>query len=141
MLVQLLQTTPVKQEKPSPPLLNYQTEVVPPYHASKRASVGQLDCFLAKRPKTLPLASPHGQPQPARTGNTSSLMELLTEKSHQSASVLQNLLVSGHDSQTGHDLQGRRDSMRSPPRLVSIAHSLKVHAASGGSAARASCLL
>ena len=129
VLVQLLQTTPVKQEKP--PVLNYQPEAVQ-YHGTKRGSAGQADDFMAKRAKVPPplVPLPYAQQHQQRTSNSSSLMELLTERPTHQSSVLQNLLVSGHDSQTGHDLHGRRDSIRSPSRLVSIAQSLKVRAKS-----------
>lgn len=55
-----------------------------------------------------------GSFQPSR-GATCSLLELLMEKppvlESQSASVLQNLLVSGRDLKTGHDLKTKRASI------------------------------
>lgn len=125
MLVQLLQTTPVKQEKP--PVLNYQTEAVSnPYQSLKRSSVGLVEEFSPKRskvPHLVPLPYVQQQSSP-RSSNNASLMELLTEKSHSRQvtcpSVLENLLVSGHDSQTGHDLHGHRASSKSPSRLDSV---------------------
>lgn len=116
MLVQLLQTTGAKSEKAAPPMLNYEPEAVRrSYQTVKRARSPPLNDFNPKRAKA-----------PAAT-NTSSLLELLTEKPANQSSVLQNLLVSGHDSQTGHDLHARRGA-KSPcsPRLASLTSS-KVH--------------
>lgn len=122
MLVKLLQNSPMKltEDRKS---LSTSTQQPPPassYHAHKRCSITPVDDSNPKRMKPpilqMPTAGPLStkvMPLPPSRGATSSLLELLTEKpSHcavltpekQSSSVLQNLLVSGRDLQTGHNL-------------------------------------
>ena len=79
-----------------------------------------------KIPTAGPFAARVAPPQPSR-GASSSLFELLTEKplrfplsDKQSSSVLQNLLVSGHDLQTGHELQGRHSPCKSSTSSCSV---------------------
>ena len=100
----------------------------PTYQAQKRCNIGA-DVSNPKRMKVPIMKIPAGGPFAARMtpmepsrGATSSLFDLLTERSQQSfspvtlskkqsSSVLQNLLVSGHDLQTGHELQKQQSSV------------------------------
>lgn len=148
VLVKLLKNGPAKPVDSPSPVLNCKLPVVSS-QAYKRGSIGPIDDSAPKRVR-MPM-----QPQPVQSlstarlahqlpskGATSSLFELLTEKpklmsndAHQSPSVLQNLLVSGHDFQTGHELHGRRCAnkaaspilrLTSPPPSSTLSAWLKV---------------
>uniref|UniRef100_A0A0N8B4K9 Hypoxia-inducible factor 1-alpha n=1 Tax=Daphnia magna TaxID=35525 RepID=A0A0N8B4K9_9CRUS len=110
--------------KESSPLETVAASFLASQQALKRCSLGPADDSNPKRLKAPTLKIPTAGPLATRVvplkpsrGATSSLMELLierpTERSNQSSSVLQNLLVSGHDLRTGHDLQKRRSSSSS----------------------------
>lgn len=118
LLVQLLQND---REKLAAEMLpsSCHHQLSGPYHAHKRCSLTPADESNPKRMRspTMAMASAgqhrRGSFQPSR-GATCSLLELLMEKppsdpvlESQSASVLQNLLVSGRDLKTGHDLKKR----------------------------------
>lgn len=121
VLVKLLKNSPAKlTDNPLPKSTQQQQPAATSYHAHKRCSITPADDSNPKRMKPpilhVPSTGPFSArvtPLPPSRGATSSLLELLTEKpgcpalssERQSSSVLQNLLVSGRDLQTGHDLQ------------------------------------
>ena len=129
-LVELLQSTePPKQAKQNE--LEYQRPMIP-YHAFKRGSVDPPDPDESDTPVkrmrnnnmfALPYTySPAARsPKPSR-GASLGLLELLTEKAVGQVlpnSVLQNLLVSGCDSQTGYQLLPKK--VCSPHRFLPLA--------------------
>ena len=112
LLVQLLQTNPEQ------PIQSGSSS----YHAHKRCSLTPADESSPKRMKSPTLTTAGSLPaargssyHPSR-GATCGLLELLMEKpvvENQSASVLQNLLVSGRDMKTGHNLKKRNSASSS----------------------------
>lgn len=139
ILVKLLQQSSLPKEARGPPKVvecsppvvqetnlpeTVATSCMTSHQTHKRCSLGPADDSNPKRLKVPKMKIPAAGPLATRVvplkpsrGATSSLMELLTERptdcGNQSSSVLQNLLVSGHDFRTGHDLQKRRSSSSS----------------------------
>jgi len=122
-LVELLQATQSSKQA-----INYAPDYqhpLIPYHAFKRGSIDPPDPDDVENPKRMrnspSVFAPARCPKPSR-GASLGLVELLTEKIDGPTipnSVLQNLLVSGYDSQMGYQLQPKKAC--SPHRFYPLA--------------------